>query len=130
MTLRTVGNGLVWPGYSPPHRVRDPKPTSHRPRFPPTVVKTGAFFGTIPATPTAWDDRYEDLREDWLRGRMTGEVGLVLHQGLLAWVRAAPRAVAAPTAESCQTSAPTLATHSLVFAFVELILNRRPEGPS
>lgn len=67
---------------------------------------------------------------DWLRGRVTGEVGLVLHQGLLAWVRAAPRAVTSPPVESCQTSDPTLATHSLVFAFAELILNRRPEGPS
>jgi hypothetical protein len=66
------------------------------------------------------------VRADGIAGRVTGEVVLVLRQGLLAWVRAGPGDAPAGSGEP----RPAAIDHGLVAAFVELILNRRPEGPS
>jgi hypothetical protein len=73
------------------------------------------------------------LRAGWLAGRVTGAVVLVLRQGLLAWVRADPCCEPiAPVGRNSADGSPRSAVvdRRLVAAFVELILNRRPEGPS
>jgi hypothetical protein len=80
---------------------------------------------------SVWDARYEVVREQWLSGQLTGEAVLVWQQGVLAWMRSIPNGDRSepPALASGDASTSILVTHSLVLAFAELILNRRPEEP-
>jgi hypothetical protein len=109
-------------------------PPAHDREGPGRLQKGGAVPSARDPEPADWAGRYEALRDAWLGGRVTGAVGIVLRQGLLAWMRAGPLDPRVPPAPPLATRAPNSVVAPappdprLVAALVELIRNRRPEA--